>query len=455
MTPDDPEEDLSDDLFEDDLNLLEELKGMKGMEGVDFDAVKKMLQQSKTLTEDFEELEKNQPEIFKVAQSGDVEEARRLIEAGADLQHRDKNGYTVTILAGCSGDGDMLDLLMEHGAPLDDVSSYGESVLSVLSNRGFYEIIGRVLKKGADPSLLKWSPLHRAIALGGLEEVRVLVDAGESLEDRDSWHRTPFLLALHAGALDKAQLLLDAGADRGVVGHCNKTPMEYAIERDHCDLLDWLIGMGFDIHQKNQFGHTAIEEAVEDGASKCFARLVEAGADWQKRNEFGFGLMNDASHPDIIRQLIDLGANPSELEKEERNKLIGLPACELEVSKEDYHAGRERRFGTANPERMNIPFWDAMVRCGKNAYHATNQFGDSSYDLGTATWCHDRFGMSLTPLPDGRWVEIAGEHEDHYDPDFCHLQRCVRSRWQGQLRDLRLSRRAVPAHRLPQRPCGG
>jgi len=27
--------------------------------------------------------------------------------------------------------------------------------------------------------------------------------------------------------------------------------------------------------------------------------------------------------------------------------------------------------------------------------------------------------MSLTPLPDGRWVQIAGEHEDHYDPDFC------------------------------------
>jgi hypothetical protein len=27
--------------------------------------------------------------------------------------------------------------------------------------------------------------------------------------------------------------------------------------------------------------------------------------------------------------------------------------------------------------------------------------------------------MSLTPLPDGRFIQIAGEHEDHYDPDFC------------------------------------
>ncbi len=25
----------------------------------------------------------------------------------------------------------------------------------------------------------------------------------------------------------------------------------------------------------------------------------------------------------------------------------------------------------------------------------------------------------MTPLPDGRVIEIAGEHEDYYDPDFC------------------------------------
>lgn len=30
-----------------------------------------------------------------------------------------------------------------------------------------------------------------------------------------------------------------------------------------------------------------------------------------------------------------------------------------------------------------------------------------------------RFGQSVTRLPDGRIVQIGGEHEDHYDPDFC------------------------------------
>ena len=30
-----------------------------------------------------------------------------------------------------------------------------------------------------------------------------------------------------------------------------------------------------------------------------------------------------------------------------------------------------------------------------------------------------RFGQSLTLLPDGLAVQIGGEHEDYYDPDFC------------------------------------
>src|SRR5262245_5776238 len=34
-------------------------------------------------------------------------------------------------------------------------------------------------------------------------------------------------------------------------------------------------------------------------------------------------------------------------------------------------------------------------------------------------WSWERFGRTSTPLPDGRVVHIAGEHEDWYDPDFC------------------------------------
>ncbi len=86
---------------------------------------------------------------------------------------------------------------------------------------------------------------------------------------------------------------------------------------------------------------------------------------------------------------------------------------------------RRPRFGTTNPERMTNPWWDHAVRAGANAYRlrlplgAQWRHGAGDRWHNDPDWCFDRYGMTQTPLPDGRIVCIAGEHEDHYDPDFC------------------------------------
>lgn len=59
-----------------------------------------------------------------------------------------------------------------------------------------------------------------------------------------------------------------------------------------------------------------------------------------------------------------------------------------------------------------------MVTSGCPAHAARSKFDDMGRECGPV-WCFQRFGKSLTELPDGRIIEIAGEHEDYYDPDFC------------------------------------
>jgi len=79
---------------------------------------------------------------------------------------------------------------------------------------------------------------------------------------------------------------------------------------------------------------------------------------------------------------------------------------------------RSPRFGNSNPERMNNPVWEWLVKSKINAYQANERLkGPSAIEAGPG-WCFDRFGQSSNQLPDGRVVFIAGEHEDHYDPDF-------------------------------------
>jgi hypothetical protein len=170
----------------------------------------------------------------------------------------------------------------------------------------------------------------------------------------------------------------------------------------------------------DDFKGTPLMHAVECGASACFKALIDEGVEWRRTDKFGDPLIANASHPEIIRCLIELGQSPEGLEDDVLRDWIGLGSRdELPVTEAEFHAGRSRRFGTSNPERMDVPFWNAMVRNGWNAWQAAKQFDHDSYGLDDPVWCHDRFGMSLTPLPDGRWVQIAGEHEDHYDPDFC------------------------------------
>ena len=90
------------------------------------------------------------------------------------------------------------------------------------------------------------------------------------------------------------------------------------------------------------------------------------------------------------------------------------------VSKETYFAEAVRRFGRGNPERMDLAHWVEMVRSGESAYAAAARYlGEEGWTRPETCWCFDRFGMSRTRLGDGRVVCVGGEHEDHYDPDFC------------------------------------
>jgi hypothetical protein len=114
-----------------------------------------------------------------------------------------------------------------------------------------------------------------------------------------------------------------------------------------------------------------------------------------------------------------------------------------EISEEMYHAQKNQRFGTTNPEVMNLSFWQFMIRTGWNAYRARKQYDSvyrqhqtlmerkaadeevseeeetSCYNYGAPIWSFERFGTSHTRLPNGRTLLIAGEHEDYYDVDFC------------------------------------
>ncbi len=321
---------------------------------------------------------------------------------------------------------DLLRVLIASGVELHTVSSYGEMGFRVLSHWGRFDTVRLLLAAGANATHLKWTPLI-AVAFGSLADVVEAVESRPDLEEKDHADRTAWLVAVQTGDVAKARFLLEQGAVTTARGHCGKPSLFYAIENHQGPMLKWLLEIGTDVEQDNDLGTTALMAAVESGNAEGVDALLKAGADINvERN--GQTALAFVQTRELAIRFLDSGADPGHLPFEGRRSLLGLdpyPDEELvNVSPSEFLRGRSRRFGVGNPEKMAEPFWEGMIRAGINAHQAAQRYGLKLYGhngeaLRSPVWCAQRFGQSITLLPDGRIVQIAGEHEDFYDPDFC------------------------------------
>ena len=309
--------------------------------------------------------------------------------------------------------------LLSRGASVRGISKYGESALKAAAYEGRFDVVELLLTAGADSKQLGWTELMYAVAFGSVEETKRLIDAGAAKEARDSCNRTPWLLSLQVGDIEKAKLLLPSIVDRSKCETYEEPALMYAIRNNNVELLKWLIELQFDIEATDYSDSTPLIIAAERGATDCVRGLLEAGADASRRVDYDRTAIESAKNLEIIKMLVDAGEDLNDINHEMQQILLGFSNDEniSNISQEQYLKGKHRRFGKTNPEVMKVDFWEAMVRSGVSAWTARDTFNNT--DNTEAVWCFQRFGRTTTLLPDGRIIQIGGEHEDYYDVDFC------------------------------------
>ena len=368
---------------------------------------------------------KNFP-LSLAACTGSLEKVRTLASAGADVDAASESGYTalINVMYKLFNSDKLVltvELLLELGAATDCETTYGESPLSVPSYFGRFDVVKVLLDRGVDPAPLQWNSLMKAVALGSCEEVRQQLATGSNISDSDCWERTPWLLAAVVGSVEKASLLLNAGADLTDQKLGGLTALAICAENENSEMLTWLLEIGIEIEAVDSADNTALMLAAQADEAECVRLLLEAGANPSCKNEYGETAISMTTCERVMRLLLAAGQDIAEIGTELKRTLVGFDSNEsetLNVSQAEYHSGCRRKFGASNPEEMPIPFWIEMVRTGISGYEGKVQFGDAD-NIAEPTWCFQRFGASFTELPDGRFVQIGGEHEDHYDPDFC------------------------------------
>ena len=114
---------------------------------------------------------------------------------------------------------------------------------------------------------------------GHLEIVRLLLDAGATVDGFDSDQSTPLDVAAKEGHQEVVALLLDRGADVNRRDRNGACAMSFAMGRAQTAVVRQLLAAGADVNYMGRGGHTLLQMACRADSPELVKLLIEQGVD--------------------------------------------------------------------------------------------------------------------------------------------------------------------------------
>jgi ankyrin repeat protein len=177
--------------------------------------------------------------LFLAAQYDRFEVAKRLLDAGADVDAATDSGRTPLFMAAEAGYSDLVQLFLDHRAKVDQKLETGETALLAASANGNKDIVKMLLTAGADAraSGPRGTCLTYAAQVASVDCVKLLLEHGADPNKKAERGSTPLMTAAGINspeALEIVRLLVAAGADpklRAAPGLLAPTAFDIAAER--------------------------------------------------------------------------------------------------------------------------------------------------------------------------------------------------------------------------------
>ena len=247
--------------------------------------------------------------LMFAARNGRVENARLLLDAGADVNVKAPNGESALVLASFSDQGKVAALLLERGAdPM--AADAGYTALHTAVSRGDAELVKALCAHGADP--------NARLTNGSLQQ-RNLNFYSLSAQLAGA---TPFWLAAKYAEVEIMRALADCGADPLLMPDNGITPLMAAAgegwatrasnrrgqgigvdaaallvasgEHSTFEATRIALELGADVHATDPDGNTALHAAVQLAYPSVVDLLIEHGARLDAKNN------NDQSPQDLM-----------------------------------------------------------------------------------------------------------------------------------------------------------
>lgn len=172
-------------------------------------------------------------EIITAAESGNLEGVTKALEAGANPSAMGPNSGALHCAA-FNGHEAVVALLLEKGAKLEEKDKQGYYPIHLSVSRGHVAITEQLLAAGANIEVLtpqNGTPLHIAAASNYPDILPVLINGGANMEAKDVNELTSLAAAASLGNVETARLLIEAGADVNTEDVGGDTPLIKALRQ--------------------------------------------------------------------------------------------------------------------------------------------------------------------------------------------------------------------------------
>jgi ankyrin repeat protein len=221
-------------------------------------------------------------DIWEAAKEGNIESVKQYLDAGGDVDAKDKYEWTALRWAAAGGQNEIVELLIAKGAdvnakdyrvrrtPLHSAAAHGhKEVAKLLIING-----ADVNAKGLNPLIETQSgtPLHQAARNGQKEVIELLITSGADVNAKTKNGFTPLDVSSESGT---AGYLREQGAKSGA-----EFSIHIASQLGDIEAVKRHIGSGIDVNTKIDTAEwTALHKAALKGQLETAKLLIKEGAD--------------------------------------------------------------------------------------------------------------------------------------------------------------------------------
>ncbi|WP_299881156.1 ankyrin repeat domain-containing protein [uncultured Cocleimonas sp.] len=187
-------------------------------------------------------------DLFYIAERYGVEDVKKVLETGVDINQKNELGFTPLLIAVTENNVDIVKYLVSKGADLTLKNNKGFDALIIAANENHVEIAEYLLEKGADITTTdprnKRQAIHIAARLGYIGILEVLLNKGVDVNQATANKEMPLHLAVQSLYVPTVKYLVKKGADINAIDRSGKTPLDSARKFGTKRMITYLVKQG-------------------------------------------------------------------------------------------------------------------------------------------------------------------------------------------------------------------